>query len=241
MGPRSSSPTVTASPTATTCVTAWTSRRPRCCRVTGRCSATIPGCRAKAKTRPRSTRRHRACRSTSTSTTRRVTRCSPTAIRRRPSGFWPKRRRMGWSAGASTSIGRRCRARRRRPEKVMSDLSTRYLGLTFRNPLVASPPPLSEPLANPPRRGDGGGGAVVLHSLFEEQINLESHHLDRYLSLGTESYAESLSYFPDMTSYNLGPDAYLEHVRRAKAAVDFPILGSLNGVSTGGWITYAQI
>jgi dihydroorotate dehydrogenase (fumarate) len=122
----------------------------------------------------------------------------------------------------------------------MSDLSTRYLGLTFRNPLVASASPLCESLDNIRRMEDAGAGAVVLHSLFEEQINLESHHLDRYLSLGTESYAESLSYFPDMTSYNLGPDAYLEHVRRAKAAVDLPIIGSLNGVSTGGWITYAQ-
>jgi dihydroorotate dehydrogenase (fumarate) len=120
------------------------------------------------------------------------------------------------------------------------DLSTRYLGLTLRSPIVASPSPLCEALDNIRLMEDAGAGAVVLHSLFEEQINLESHHLDRYLSHGTESYAESLTYFPDMTSYNLGPDAYLEHVRRAKAAVDIPIIGSLNGVSTGGWITYAR-
>ena len=122
----------------------------------------------------------------------------------------------------------------------MPDLSTRYLGLMLRNPLVASASPLCEELDNIRLMEDAGAGAVVLHSLFEEQINLESHHLDRYLSHGTESYAESLTYFPDMTSYNLGPDGYLEHVRRAKAAVDIPIIGSLNGVSTGGWITYAR-
>ena len=122
----------------------------------------------------------------------------------------------------------------------MPDLSTRYLGLALRNPLVASASPLCESLDNIRRMEDAGAAAVVLHSLFEEQINLESHHLDRYLSHGTESYAESLTYFPDMTSYNLGPDAYLEHIRRAKAAVEIPLIGSLNGVSTGGWITYAR-
>jgi dihydroorotate dehydrogenase (fumarate) len=123
---------------------------------------------------------------------------------------------------------------------AMLDLSTRYLGLTLRNPLVASASPLCEAVDNIRRMEDAGAAAVVLHSLFEEQINLESHYLDRYLSHGTDSYAESLTYFPDMTSYNLGPEAYLEHVRRAKAAVDIPIIGSLNGVSTGGWITYAR-
>jgi dihydroorotate dehydrogenase (fumarate) len=122
----------------------------------------------------------------------------------------------------------------------MPDLSTRYLGLALRNPLVASASALCESLDSIRRMEDAGAAAVVLHSLFEEQINLESHHLDRYLSHGTESYAESLTYFPDMTSYNLGPEAYLEHIRRAKAAVAIPLIGSLNGVSTGGWITYAR-
>jgi dihydroorotate dehydrogenase (fumarate) len=87
---------------------------------------------------------------------------------------------------------------------------------------------------------DAGASAVVLPSLFEEQITLESHYLDRYLSHGTESFAESLTYFPDMIDYNLGPDGYLELIRRAKFVVDIPIIGSLNGVSTGGWITYAK-
>jgi dihydroorotate dehydrogenase (fumarate) len=122
----------------------------------------------------------------------------------------------------------------------MTDLSTSYLGLTLRSPLVASASPLCEAIDNIRRMEDAGAAAVVLHSLFEEQITLESQHLDSYLSHGTESYAESLTYFPDMRSYNLGPDAYLEHIWRAKAAVGIPIIGSLNGVSTGGWISYAK-
>jgi dihydroorotate dehydrogenase (fumarate) len=122
----------------------------------------------------------------------------------------------------------------------MVDLSTSYLGLALRSPLVASASPLCEDVDNIRRMEDAGAGAVVLHSLFEEQITLESHHLDRYLSQGAESFAESLTYFPDMTAHNLGPDGYLEHIRRAKAAVGIPIIGSLNGVSTGGWIRYAR-
>jgi dihydroorotate dehydrogenase (fumarate) len=121
------------------------------------------------------------------------------------------------------------------------DLSTTYLGLTLKNPLVASASPLTEDLGNIRRMEDAGAAAVVMHSLFEEQINLESQELDRYLSHGTESFAESLTYFPDLTDYNLGPDKYLEHLRRAKAAVGIPVIGSLNGVSTGGWIRYAKM
>jgi len=122
----------------------------------------------------------------------------------------------------------------------MIDLSTRYLGLALSSPLVASASPLCEELANIRWMEDAGASAVVLPSLFEEQITLESHHLDHHLSHGTESYAESLSYFPDMVAYNFGPDAYLEHLRRAKAAVGIPVIGSLNGVSTGGWIEHAR-
>jgi len=120
------------------------------------------------------------------------------------------------------------------------DLSTKYLGLTLRNPLVVSPSPLCEDLGNIRKMEDAGAGAVVLHSLFEEQIAVESYELDRYLSHGAESFAESLSYFPDLTGYNLGPEGYLEHLAKAKAAVKVPIIASLNGVSTGGWIRYAQ-
>jgi dihydroorotate dehydrogenase (fumarate) len=120
------------------------------------------------------------------------------------------------------------------------DLSTTYLGLTLANPLVASASPLCEDIDTLRRMEDAGVAAVVLPSLFEEQITLESHYLDNNLTQGTESFAESLTYFPDMTGYNLGPDGYLEHVRRAKAAVSIPVIGSLNGISTGGWITYAK-
>jgi len=122
----------------------------------------------------------------------------------------------------------------------MADLSTTYLGLTLKNPLVASSSPLCESVDNIRRMEDAGAAAVVLHSLFEEQITLESRDLDRYLSHGTESFAEALTYFPDMTDYNLGPDGYLEHICRVKAAVDIPVIGSLNGVSSGGWIRYAR-
>jgi dihydroorotate dehydrogenase (fumarate) len=120
------------------------------------------------------------------------------------------------------------------------DLSTDYLGLRLRSPLVASPSPLCEDLGNIRRMEDAGAAAIVLHSLFEEQITLESHHLDRHLSQGAESFAESLTYFPDMTAYNMGPDGYLEHVRRAKAAVGVPVVASLNGASSGGWTGYAR-
>jgi dihydroorotate dehydrogenase (fumarate) len=122
----------------------------------------------------------------------------------------------------------------------MPDLSTTYLGLTLRNPLVVSAGPLCESVDNIRRMEDAGAGAVVLHSLFEEQITLESQHLDRYLTDGTDSFAESLTYFPDIASYRLGPDDYLEHVRRAKAALGIPVIGSLNGVSSGGWMRYAK-
>jgi dihydroorotate dehydrogenase (fumarate) len=87
---------------------------------------------------------------------------------------------------------------------------------------------------------DAGAAAVVLPSLFEEQITLESQHLDRHLSQGTDSTAEALTYFPDLVHYRLGPDTYAEHVRRAKAAVGIPVIASLNGVSDGGWIDYAR-
>ncbi len=122
----------------------------------------------------------------------------------------------------------------------MTDLSTRYLGLDLASPLVMSAGPLGEHLDTIRRAEDAGAAAVVLPSLFEEQMTIESHYLDHHLSQGTHSFAEALTYFPDMTDYNLGPDGYLEHVRRAKAAVDIPVIGSLNGVSSGGWIEYAR-
>ena len=119
------------------------------------------------------------------------------------------------------------------------DLSTTYLGLQLSNPIVPSASPLSQTLDGIRRMEDAGAGAVVMYSLFEEQIEYESHNLDHYLSYGTESYGEALSYFPDLDNYNVGPDEYLNLIAAAKRATDIPIIGSLNGVSTGGWIDYA--
>lgn len=122
----------------------------------------------------------------------------------------------------------------------MANLATTYLGLHLKNPLVASASPLSKKLDRVRRLEDAGASAVVMYSLFEEQISHESYELDHYLSRGTHSYAESLSYFPDMEHYNVGPEAYLEHLQLVKKAVDIPVIGSLNGISSGGWISYAS-
>jgi dihydroorotate dehydrogenase (fumarate) len=122
----------------------------------------------------------------------------------------------------------------------MTDLSTSYLGLTLKNPLVVSPSPLCQDVGSIRQMEDAGASAVVLHSLFEEQLTIESQELDHFLTHGTESFAEALSYYPDLGGYKLGPDAYLEHIRKAKAAVKIPVIASLNGVSTGGWIRYAK-
>lgn len=122
----------------------------------------------------------------------------------------------------------------------MIDLSTTYLGLELATPLVVSSCPLTEDLDAIRRAEDAGAGAVVLPSLFEEQLALESHDLDHQLSRHAYSVAEALTYFPEPASFALGPDAYLEHVRRAKAAVDVPVVASLNGVSSGGWVDHAR-
>jgi dihydroorotate dehydrogenase (fumarate) len=120
------------------------------------------------------------------------------------------------------------------------DLSTSYLGLQLRNPLVAAASPLSKRVELVQRMEDAGASAVVMYSLFEEQILHESHELDHYLSRGSESYAEALSYFPDLPHYNLEPEAYLEHLHRVKRAVQIPVIGSLNGFTLGHWVEYAQ-
>lgn len=121
------------------------------------------------------------------------------------------------------------------------DLRTTYLGMTLRTPLVPSASPLSEDLDTIKRLEDAGAAALVLYSLFEEQITYERHELHHHLMQGTESYAEALSYFPEPATFHLGPDGYLEHIRRAKAAVDIPIIASLNGASAGGWTEYARL
>lgn len=140
----------------------------------------------------------------------------------------------------------------------MTDLATTYLGLELKSPLVASASPLSEEIDNLRQMEDAGAGAIVLHSLFEEQIIKESEELDKSLSAGTESFAESLTYLPevtqykqvpdfgasssvpDMTRYNRGPEGYLEYVRRAAETVKIPVIASLNATSAGGWVKHAQ-
>ena len=122
------------------------------------------------------------------------------------------------------------------------DLSTSYMGLRLKNPVVPSASPLSQTLDGIRRMEDAGAGAVVMYSLFEEQINLESLSLNDYLDRGTYSTSEALSYFPEMHGYNgVGPEGYLELVHSAKLACDIPIIGSLNGVSPGGWVEYASL
>ncbi len=123
----------------------------------------------------------------------------------------------------------------------MTDLTTAYLGLKLKNPVVVSSSPLQKDLGNIRQMEDCGAAAIVMHSLFEEQIDVESRELDRYLEQGTESYAESLSFLPDMQTYNLGPEGYVEHLSRVKQSVGIPVIGSLNGVSKGGWIRYAKL
>lgn len=121
------------------------------------------------------------------------------------------------------------------------NLTTNYLGMTLKNPIVASSSPLSQNVDSIRRLEDAGAAAVVMYSLFEEQIGFDSYYIDYHLTQGIDSYGESISYFPDMQSYNVGPDQYLNLIRCAKEAVDIPIVGSLNGTSVGGWMDYATL
>jgi dihydroorotate dehydrogenase (fumarate) len=121
------------------------------------------------------------------------------------------------------------------------DLTTEYLGLSLKNPIVPSSSPLSHTVDGIRRLEDAGAPAVVMYSLFEEQITLDSFYLDYYLTNGTDSYPEALSYFPQMEGYGVGPDDYLDLIREGKEATEIPIIGSLNGVSSGGWIEYAGL
>ncbi len=122
----------------------------------------------------------------------------------------------------------------------MLDLTTTYLGLKLKNPLVASASPLSKKVESARQLEDAGVSAIVMYSLFEEQIIQESLKLHRDLTRGTESYAEAISYLPDYGTYSIGPESYLEHLNKIKSAMNIPIIGSLNGVSTGGWVEYAR-
>jgi dihydroorotate dehydrogenase (fumarate) len=120
------------------------------------------------------------------------------------------------------------------------DLSTTYLGLKLKNPLIASASPLSKNLDNYKILEDAGIAAIVNHSLFEEQITHEIGELQHFLSKGSDSYAESLSYFPQVTEFKLGPEEYLEHIYRAKKSVKIPVIASLNAHTEGGWVTFAK-
>ena len=122
----------------------------------------------------------------------------------------------------------------------MTDLTTHYLGLKLKNPLVASSSALSKKNQTVKKMEDAGISAVVMYSLFEEQITHDSLAFNYYMERGTERFAESLDYFPNLDKYNVGPDEYLERIRKNKEAVDIPVIGSLNGVSNSGWIEFAQ-
>ena len=120
------------------------------------------------------------------------------------------------------------------------NLTTSYLGMKLRTPLVPSASPLSDSLDNIKRMEDAGAAALVLHSLFEEHIYHESHQLHHHLTRGTESFAESLTYFPEQDSLTIGPETYLNEIVAAKEAVAIPVIASLNGSTLGGWINYAK-
>lgn len=121
------------------------------------------------------------------------------------------------------------------------NLETQYLGLTLKNPLVPSASPLSNSADEVKKLEDAGASAIVMYSLFEEQINRENQALDHFLFTSGESYAEALSYFPEPAEYhNLHAEDYLNHIRTLKSSVDIPVIASLNGVSKGGWTGYAR-
>jgi dihydroorotate dehydrogenase (fumarate) len=123
---------------------------------------------------------------------------------------------------------------------VSPDLTTTYLGLELKNPLVVSASPLGRDVERLIRLEDAGAAAVVLPSLFEEQIDHESYQVHAVLERGADSYAEALSYLPEMESYNTGPDQYLKLVHRARKELSVPVIASLNGASPGGWTKYAR-
>ena len=122
----------------------------------------------------------------------------------------------------------------------MVDLSTTYMGLKLKNPIVPSASPLSHEISTIKKMEDAGAAAVVVYSLFEEQIKHEAEQLVHYLEYGTYSFAEALTYFPDLGEYKTGGEGYLEHIRKAKDAVGIPIIGSLNGITQSGWVEYAS-
>lgn len=119
------------------------------------------------------------------------------------------------------------------------NLDTSYMGLPLKNPIIAGASPLTASADSIKRLEDAGAAAIVLHSIFEEQINHESHEIDHFLFKGSESYAEAVGYFPDMELSNLESEHYLEEIASLKKTLSIPLIASLNGVSKGGWIEYA--
>lgn len=123
----------------------------------------------------------------------------------------------------------------------MIDLSTTYLGLQLKNPIVVSASPLSKSVERAWKLEEAGVSAIVMYSLFEEQIIHESFELDHYLTRNTDSYSEAMSYLPDVGTYSLAPERYLKQVAALKNVLKIPVIGSLNGVSKGGWTRYARL
>ena len=122
------------------------------------------------------------------------------------------------------------------------DITTTYLGLKLRSPLVPSAAqPLTEEIDNVKRLEDAGAGAIVLHSIFAEQLRLEQHELHHHTTYGTDSFAEALTYFPEPENFKVGPETYLEHIRKAKEMVDIPIIASLNGSRLGDWVYFSKL
>jgi dihydroorotate dehydrogenase (fumarate) len=122
----------------------------------------------------------------------------------------------------------------------MVDLSTHYLGMTLRSPVVASAGPLTGRMETLGQLDEAGVGAVVLPSLFEEQLTHDQFQIDAMLSHNADAFGEAMTFFPDLTDYNTGPDRYLELVREAKSTLGCPVIASLNGVTEGGWVRYAK-
>jgi len=123
---------------------------------------------------------------------------------------------------------------------INPDLTVEYMGLKLKNPLVAAASPLSHRIENIRQLEQEGIAAVVMFSLFEEQIVNESLELHHHLTYGTESYAEALTFYPQASQYTLTPAEYLKHITKAKKSVQVPIIGSLNGFTLGGWTKYAK-
>ncbi|RKZ07136.1 dihydroorotate dehydrogenase-like protein, partial [bacterium] len=124
---------------------------------------------------------------------------------------------------------------------MAADLKSSYLGFELKNPLVASPSPMTGKLENLEKLQEAGVGAVVLPSLFEEQIEHDERQIDALEDFGSESYGEALDYFPPLSGYNTGTDTYLELIQSAKKSLSIPVIGSLNGTTPGGWLRYAKL